>query len=282
MKANDTINEEQAALWNGLGGRGWVEAQAALDTMLQPFEDLLVDAVEASGARRVLDVGCGTGSTTLAVARLIGAGGRAVGVDISAPMLELARRRARSEDLAAEFVEGDAQTYAFEPASFDAIVSRFGVMFFDAPVEAFANLRRAAAPDAKLWLAVWRSAADNPFMTAAERAAAPFLPSAPPRDPSAPGQFAFADAERVRGILERSGWGNIEIEPVDVPCALPKIELLRYVTHVGPAGRMLQQVDEATRSRIVAAVTNAFEPYTHGHEIRFVSACWAVRAVART
>ena len=154
---------------------------------------------------RVLDVGCGTGSTTLAVARRLGAKGRCIGIDISEPMIAAARARAEREGTPASFIRADAQTHAFEPASFDMIISRFGVMFFDDSVRAFANLRRAARDDAELRFIAWRSAAENPFMTTAERAAAPLLPNLPARRPDAPGQFAFADRRRVYSILEESG-----------------------------------------------------------------------------
>src|SRR6185295_17722413 len=136
---------EQAALWNGPAGRAWVEAQELLDRMFEPFEDLLVNAIRAGSGSRALDVGCGTGSTTLAVARRLGPEGRCTGIDISASMIAAARVRAEREGTSAAFICADAQRYSFAPASFDTIVSRFGVMFFEDPVQAFANLRRAAA-----------------------------------------------------------------------------------------------------------------------------------------
>lgn len=280
MNSTRQVNEEQTALWNGAGGRGWVDAQAALDRVLQPFEDLLVDAVGARRAGSVLDVGCGTGSTTLAFARLCGAEGRCVGVDVSEPMLALARARAEREGVPATFIRADAQVHAFEPAGFDMIVSRFGVMFFDDFVQAFTNLRRAARRGAELVLVAWRSAAENPFMTAAERAAAPFLPGIPARDPNAPGQFAFADGARVSRVLEASGWAEIDIAPIDVVCTLPAEDLDGYLTRVGPLGRALHEVDERTRSTVLRAVHSAFDPYVHGAEVRFTAACWAIRALA--
>jgi len=236
-------SSEQEQLWNGPSGRVWVEAQALLDQTFRPFEDLLVEAALARSPRRVLDIGCGTGATTLALARRLGAHARCVGLDISDPMLALARERAAREGSQAEFIRADAQTYRFEPASFDLIVSRFGVMFFDDPVAAFANLRRAATGDATLRLVAWRSAADNPFMTAAERAAAPLLPNLPTRNPDGPGQFAFADAARVRAIFDQSGWTGIDIQPIDVECAFPARELDSYLTRLGPVGRVLQDGD---------------------------------------
>jgi len=281
MDTNQQANAQQIALWNGSAGRGWVEAQESLDRLFEPFEDLLVQAVAERKAQRVLDIGCGTGSTTLAVAeQLANTKGSAVGLDISEPMIALAKRRAELTSAPPHFICADAQTHAFEPASFDMIVSRFGVMFFDDSVRAFANLRRAAAPGAALHTIVWRSAADNSFMTAAERAAAPFLPEIPKRQPDEPGQFAFADRDRVYSILEKAGWSEIDIRPLDVACTLPEHELNDYIARLGPLGRVLPQLDEQKRARIIEAVRTAFEPFVHGAEVRFTAACWTVGARA--
>jgi ubiquinone/menaquinone biosynthesis C-methylase UbiE len=281
MDTGHTANAEQIALWNDTAGRAWDETQETLDAVLAPFEHLLVEAVAARGAKRVLDVGCGTGSTTLAIARQVGAAGSAVGVDISEPMIALANRRAARESAPPRFLCADAQTHTFEPAGFDMIVSRFGVMFFDDPVHAFENLRRAAAKGAALHVIAWRSAADNPFMTTAERAAAPFLPQLPARKPDEPGQFAFADRSRVDSILQEAGWSEIDIQPLDVECTLPKHELERYVTRLGPLGRALPQLDEQTRARVLDAVREASSSYVHGDNVRFTAACWIVGSCVR-
>ncbi|KQU84263.1 SAM-dependent methyltransferase [Variovorax sp. Root318D1] len=273
---------EQTALWNGRAGRAWVDAQASLDAILQPFEDRLVDEVRAGSAQRVLDVGCGTGATTLAIARLLAsAKGHCVGVDISEPMIAAARERAQREGSMATFICADAQRHAFEPASFDMIISRFGVMFFDSPVQAFENLRQAAQGGAALRALAWRSPAENPFMTTAERAAAPLLPNMPARQPGAPGQFAFADRERVSSILEESGWTGIDIQPMDVECAMPEKALNGYFTRLGPVGLMLQEEpDERKRAQVIQTVRAAFEPFVRGGEVRFTAACWMIGAHA--
>lgn len=271
-------NGEQATLWTGVAGRAWVERQALLDRVLEPFEALLTDAVAAKAPARLLDVGCGAGATTIAAARRIGSRGRCVGVDISQPMIEAAREKARNEGISAEFIRADAQTHAFERASVDMIVSRFGVMFFDDPVAAFANLRHAATDDANLTFLVYRSPAENPFMLTAERAAAPLLPAMPVRDPDAPGQFAFADPHRVERVLADSGWIDVDMRSIDVSCSFPEIELIRWFTQLGPFGRILHEAGEPTRTRVVETVRAAFDPYVHGDEVRFDSACWQVSA----
>jgi SAM-dependent methyltransferase len=271
---------EQTALWSGAGGQGWVAAQQLVDQLFQPLEDLLVDTVSPETTRRVLDVGCGTGGTTVAVARRLDANGSCTGIDISEPMIAAAQARAQRQGASVVFIVADAQTYPLEPASFDAIISRFGVMFFNDSVEAFRNLRRAARAGASLRLIVWRSADENPIMTTAERAAAPLLPDLPARRPNEPGQFAFADRDRVRQILQDSGWSAIDIQPIDVPCALPENALVRYLTSLGPVGRRLQQADDQLRARVVAAVRPAFDPYVHDAQVRFSAACWMVGARA--
>jgi SAM-dependent methyltransferase len=281
VTATQLKDEDQAERWKGSAGCAWVEAQQMLDRTLQPFEDLLTTEVAASGARRVLDVGCGTGSTTRAAARTLGADAVAVGIDISDRMIDAARMLAEQEGSRATFVCDDAQKHAFGAQRFDLIIARFGVMFFEDPVRAFANLRSAAADGCGLRSIVWRSPAENPFMTAAERAAAPLLPNLPPRRPDAPGQFGFADERRVRSILHDSGWSGIDIRPIDVTCTLPERELIRYGTRFGPVGIALQEADGQTRAQVAAAVRAAFDPYVHGHEVRFNAACWLMIATSR-
>lgn len=276
MAAIQSRSDEQSKLWNGSAGCAWVEAQAMLDRTLQPFEDLLVQAVSASGARRVLDVGCGTGSTTRAIARVLGATGRSAGIDISEQMIDAARMLTELDRTSAEFICADAQTHAFAPASFDLIMSRFGTMFFTDPVAAFANLRRAGAQGATLCSIVWRSPEENPFMTTAERAAAPLLPNLQPRRADAAGQFGLADARRMRAILEESGWTAIDIRPIDVTCTLPESELTSYGTRFGPVGVALREADPHTRAQVAKAVRSAFDPYVQGDEVRFTASCWLV------
>lgn len=280
MSTASQAEDEQVKLWNGVAGRAWVETRDVLEGMFKPLEELLVRAVANAAASHVLDVGCGTGATTFAVAHVLGQEGHCTGIDISEPMIAAARVRAEREGRHADFICTDAQTHGFAPASFDMIISRLGVMFFADPVQAFANLRRAARPGAALRFIAWRGAAENPFMTTAERAAKPLLRDLPARRPDAPGQFGFADRERVARILEDSGWDAIAIEPVDVALNFPASELTRYVSWLGPVGTLLQGMEEPRCTEVIETVRGAFDRYIHGNEIRFTAACWMVAARA--
>lgn len=279
MAEAQATNQEQAALWNGPAGETWVELQSLLDTIMAPVADLLAERAVRADTHRVLDIGCGAGATTFVAARRLAAGGSCVGLDISANLVEHAQRRAAEMKVSnVTFICADAQTHAFEPNAFDVVISRFGVMFFDDPVAAFVNIRRGVSRGGTLAFAAWRAAADNPFMTAAARAAAPFLPSLPKPDPNAPGQFGFADPDRVRGILDASGWKAIDIESSDVPMSVAESDLMTYVTRMGPVGLALRDADDATRTRTIAAVRDAFIPFVKNGTARFVAACWLVSA----
>ena len=279
MSDTNTANPEMAELWNGPGAHSWIAAQAVLDQAFRGFEMLLADMAAEAGARAVLDVGCGTGATTRAIARAIAPEGTALGFDLSAPMIAHAQKLGAEEASPARFLAGDAQSHAFPPGAFDLIVSRFGVMFFSDPVAAFANLRRAARPGAGLAMISWRSITENPFMTVAERAAAPLLPDLPARR-GGPGQFAFADQHHVHGILDEAGWTGAASEPLDMVCAFPAAQLDTYLSLMGPVGQVLAKSDDATRGRVLAAIREGFEDYTVGPHIQFTAACWLTRATA--
>lgn len=281
MTVTQAPNRDQAALWNEASGRTWVEMNEVLDRMLAPFEAKLTEAAFPGPAARVLDIGCGAGATTLAMARRLGPDGLALGVDISEPLVEAAKARAAAEGLSqAAFVTADAQTHAFDPGEFDAVISRFGVMFFEDPEAAFANIRRGVRPGGQLTFEAWRSPMENPFMVAAAVAAAPFLPAMTPPQPNAPGQFGFADGERVRRILETSGWRDVEIAPLDLPGEVSKADLMAYVTKLGPAGSALRGADEALRAKVTLALETAMRPFVQDGAARFTSACWLVTASA--
>jgi SAM-dependent methyltransferase len=266
------VNSEQAAWWNA-AGQGWARAQDIVDLVLRPFQDLLVAAAQERPRDRVLDVGCGTGAVTRAIADALD-GPACVGVDISETMISGAKQQGN-----VRFVVADAQVHTFEER-FDLIVSRFGVMFFDDPVAAFRNLLRATMPGGELCFITWRTPDENPFMTTAVQAAAPLLPDAPAPDPNGPGPFSLADAGKTRKLFEQGGWSGIEISPVDRICTMPEKLLVPYLSNLGPIARALKEAEESERPRIIGDVRGAFDSFVHGDEVRIPGAVWQVTASA--
>jgi len=275
-----TATGSPGGLWQSGGGNAWVQEQAVIDQMFRPIETLLVEAAASGPVERLLDVGCGTGGTTLALARRLGHAARCTGIDISEPMIAAARQQAQAAALAVDFVCADAEHHRFEPASFDMVVSRFGVMFFDDPVAAFANLRAATRGGGRLRCIVWRAPEDNPFMTAAEKAARPLLPGLPVRQADEAGQFGFARQARVRDIVTHAGWEQAAVEPVDVQCRFPESELDGYISRMGLVGRALDGLDAGLRQRVLDAVRPAFHAFVGGGTVSFRAACWMVSAQA--
>lgn len=265
--------------WASGAGNAWVEIQDLTDRVYEPVERRLTDEVASEPARRVLDVGCGTGVTTVAIARRLGTGVTCTGVDVSDVMVEAARRRAAAAGVDARFELGDAGSKEFRQGQFDLVVSRWGVMFFPDPVAAFSNLRRAAA-GGRLRAVTWRTQLENPFMTVAEEAAAPLLDGFDVRPvDEAPGQFGLADEEITTGILQAAGWTGVQVVPFDVDCSFPESELVRYFSGLGPLARHLDAIPESdVPDDLVENVREAFSPYVDGGEVRFKAACWMIRA----
>ncbi len=275
-----TPASSQAAQWNTAGGQAWTAMQATLDGMFGSIEHFLVGEAFAAAPDEkavVLDVGCGTGETTLAIAEALGARARSVtGVDVSEPMIAMARQRAETTGSAARFLRADAATHRFEDPA-DLVVSRFGVMFFDDPVAAFANLREAARPGAALRAVVWRDANQNPFMTQGEQAAAGLI-DLPERPTEGPGQFAMADPARTEAVLEGAGWTSIDIRAVDFACSFPEADFERYLGVMGHLGRALAGRPKEDVARVVDAVRPAFDRFVTGGRVEFTAACWVLAA----
>ena len=270
-------NDAQIEFWNGAGGETWVRAQARLDAMLAPISDAVLDHAGRLDGLRVLDVGCGCGATSLdAVAR---GAAHVQGLDISAPMLALARSRA-GDDGRLDFTVADAAVTEFD-ADYDLILSRFGVMFFADPSAAFANLRGALSDSGRLCFVCWQAPRVNPWVSVAGAAVQPFLPSsAAPQDPKAPGPFAFADPAYVEGVLAGAGFSEVALTAFETPLHLGDDldEALDFQGEVGPMARVLAELDGEARIQAIAAARAALEPHLGPDGLHLGAACWLVSA----
>ncbi len=278
-------NADQVAYWNGDNGDKWARLQERLDGLFAP---ITAPAVAAAGARRgdhVLDVGCGCGDTVLALAEAVGPTGRVTGVDISAPMLGVAGRRIAARGLTqAAVLEADAAAEPFAPGSVDLVVSRFGVMFFDAPVEAFINVHRALKPGGRLFFVCWRPFKNNPWFAVPYKAAVPHLPEQEKADPEAPGPFAFADPDRVRRVLGLAGFRDVAVEPFDTVLTLGTPgtieDTLHFAVQIGPVSRALASGTAEQREAAERAVAEALRAIDGPEGIRLGAQCWFVSALA--
>jgi SAM-dependent methyltransferase len=272
-------NEDQIKFWNEKAGQNWTIQQAWMDANMADIGDAALAFAAVKPDMAVLDVGCGTGATSLAMAQ---AGAKVTGVDISKPMLGLARERAAEAGLPIAFIEADASNHLFTP-DFDLIFSRFGVMFFDAPVPAFANMRKGLKPGGRIAFVCWRTPPENPWASAPLLAAKPLLPEQPPPDPLAPGPFAFADPKRIEDILTQSGFSGIRIEKLDGAMTMGTDLgfFAAQMLQIGPLSRAAAEVDSQTRDRIVQVVQDAMARFVRADgEIAPPAACWLVAAQA--
>lgn len=277
--ATDAANADQIAYWNAQAGETWAEQQDKLDRQLEPLGEAAMDALAPVAGEQLIDIGCGAGQTTMALASRVGLDGSVLGVDISVPLLGVARRRAEGLS-SVRFLEADAQTWPFEPAH--AVFSRFGVMFFADPAAAFANIHKALKPGGRLAFVCWRPLAENEWMQLPMRAALPHVSVPPPvaGDPLAPGPFAFADPDRVRGILGGAGFWDIEITPRDFMIGgNPLDESVALAMKVGPLGALLRE-NPGQRDAVVDAVRAAMAEHLGPDGVRLPGAVWIVTARA--
>ena len=243
MSGNEQRENDQALYWNEEGGARWVRHIDGVEAMLEPMSMRLLERVAPQGSERVLDIGCGGGITSAAIAGAVGAQGKVTGLDVSKVILEVARQRyAAVTNL--EFLLADASVHVFAAADYDVLTSRFGVMFFHDPHATFAHLRRALKASARLCFMCWRRLDENPWMGIAA-AAFTVLPPPPKPAPGAPGPFSFAKREWVTDILSAAGFGEIEFEAVDRPMTLGSVDdALEWLTNMGPAAQPFRDARE--------------------------------------
>lgn len=265
-------------------GEAWVRLQDRTDAQIDPFGRAALARLAPAAGERVLDVGCGCGQTLLQLADLVGPSGHVHGVDISPPMMARARERVAGR-AAISLVLADAQAHVFQPASFDAVFSRFGVMFFDDARVAFRNLRSAARPDGRLSFVCWQALARNPWAARPLEAVMRLLPPSAMPDmlrEGRPGPFSFADPARVRAILGDAGWRDVWLEPVEmvlqVGGAATLDEAVDYSLQIGPAARAIAGAPEDLAPALEAALREALAPFATARGVFMDAAAWVVSA----
>ncbi|HKS19402.1 MAG TPA: methyltransferase domain-containing protein [Bradyrhizobium sp.] len=274
-------NADQIAYWNGPGGQRWAERQAAQDILLAPVLDILIDRAGLKAGERIVDIGCGSGATSIAFARKVGPSGQVIGIDVSAPMLARARASAPT-DLPVDFVLADATVYRFDSAGFDLLASRFGVMFFADPALSFANMRKALRPSGRLVFACWREPRENPFFMAPLQAAYKHVPKLPQLGLEDPGPFAFASEERVRRILTAAGFTGIDMEPcalsLDAAIGRGLDGAVQSALDIGPASRALEGQPAELRAAAAQSIREALTPFARGDAVLLPASIWIVTA----
>ncbi len=281
------MNEAQIERWNGSESDHWFENADRYDAQLAPFLAAIVETARIDGDA-VLDVGCGCGALSLAVAP---AAARVTGLDVSAPLLSVARDRLASGGLDnVEFVQDDAQVWPTEAdpnaarGQFDIMVSRFGLMFFDDPVRAFTNLRSNLRMGGRTVFACWQDLAKQQWLLEPMVAAAPFLPPAPSSPPAGPGMFGLADPATVESMLMQCGFESVEL--ADCSTSLSPggpgtvADAVEFFASTGIARSLLDPAPPKARAAAIDAVTALFTDRHDGTGVHMDSAAWIVSATA--
>ena len=277
----------QKEMWNGRAGESWVRHNSLLEQLLAEPGRECMNLLPLTPAMQILDVGCGCGNQTLELAARLDASSTVIGVDISEPMLGLARELKAANDnaLSAEvqFALGDASEPLFDEASFDAIYSRFGVMFFEEPVAAFSALRNSLKPGGKLGFVCWREPKLNPFFNAPMEAALTVLPAPAPSAPGAPGPFGLADDNVIQTTLRLAGFKDVSVVPLNLTLSVgaetPFDALFEELIQIGPAAALIAQSDPSLKEKAREAVyTRLTDFYASGQGVSFDANFWLVTA----
>jgi len=281
MTPSQAFNQEQRERWNGIDGEFWVSHQDRLDRTLSPVtEPLLAFAAPRAGST-VMDVGCGCGVTTIELARAVGPAGRVVAVDVSAPMLGLAKERLRPFANATCLL-GDAAELPLRDLGAELIVSRFGVMFFGDAVAAFTNLRTGLASGGRLRFACWRPVGENPWLQIPLHATYEHVPRLPKPAPEEPGPFSFSDPARVTRILTAAGFTPPSFTPLDIQMDIAAGGTLEDAVFqssaMGPTKRALADQPEDLRAAAIESIRRALTPHASADGVKLPAAIWLVAA----
>lgn len=269
---------EKDEFWNKEGGERWVEHIDRLEAMISGLSKHLQVHAAAQPGEEVLDIGCGGGVTSVALAQAVGSSGHVLGADISEVILKVARERyAGVANL--EFKTADAEVFPFEPQRFDVITSRFGVMFFADPQAAFSNIHRAGKSGSRMVFMCWRTLKENPWMGAPAAAAFTILTPPEKPEPGTPGPFSLEDTDRVTKIMSTAGFTDIKFTAIDELVNLGELEaVLQFMATMGPATEPLKAASESDRAAAISTMRACLAKHNTPEGVIMPSATWVVEA----
>ena len=281
--ASEGPNANQAKNWRGRDGARWARHKAPHDAMLAPLTEKAFDAVRFTPGQRVLDLGCGSGTTTFEIARSIAPSGFVFGIDFSDTLLALGREQAAAEpELNIKFESSDVETHNFEVANFDVAFSRMGVMFFSNPASAFTNVHRAMTPGGRLAFVCWRKVRANTWASVTLDIARHHVEMPPRPGPEDPGPYSFRDPERVHRILTEAGWSDVKVKELDADAYMGADldEALANCLTMGPVANQILAAPENKRAAIVAELRSVLPEYATERGVIMHAATWFVTAAA--
>ena len=279
----DSPNAREVQYWNSTATRPWAEMHEHIDRLFHDLTQAALDFAAPQSGERVIDIGCGSGTTVLELARRVGPSGYVLGADISQQSIDKARERIAAAGLSqAEVSVCDVSIHNFAVADFDLAFSRFGVMFFADPTATFVNLRRGIRQGGRLTFAVFRTPKENPWGTGPVAAVRHLLPPITPPGADDPGQFSWADPARVRRILEGAGFEDVSLTPYDPAMRLAgpggSAQASEFAMSIGPIARAMASASPPDRSAVRAALQAFFSSHDSPRGIVLPAALWIVRA----
>ena len=276
------INQEQKEFWNEKKGDIWVSLEHNIDKMLGPLGDQAIKILKPKVGEKILDIGCGTGSTSQTLSNLVGESGLVTGIDISKPILNFAIKKKESKKIKnINFIQADAQNHQFSNSNYNAIFSRFGVMFFEDPIAAFKNIKKSLVRNGRLTFVCWSNREENDWINLSSNVASQFLELPPKANPKDPGPFAFEDYFYIKEILIKAGWSNIKIKAYKKKIIIGDTldSAADFLSRMGPMSVPFENANEQTKEKVVSALKECYSKYFTPKGVEFHFSSWIVSAL---
>lgn len=275
------INQEQKEFWNEKKGKIWVSLESNIDKMLGPLGHHAIKILNPKSGEKILDIGCGTGSTSQSLSKLVGENGLITGIDISEPILRFAKNQLENRNIKnIDFIQEDAQTFNLSNFNYDAIFSRFGIMFFEDPFFAFKNIKKSLNSRGRITFICWSNREENDWITLSSKVASQFLELPPKNNPREPGPFAFEEYSYIKEILTKSGWKNINIKNHKENIIVGKTldHAAAFLSKMGPMSVPFENSNEKTKAKVIEALKECYSKYLIPKGVEFHFSTWIVSA----